>query len=117
MTTENPNDFWEKIKKLGPRKCSFIPMETYDQNGDIITNETCVLNQWKTDFENLYRHDDNNTFDSHFQNEALSHKKLLAENMLDPLYESNHDLNQNISIREVENNNHECEKRKVIRHR
>ena len=65
MTTENPNDFWKKIKKLGPRKCSDIPVETYDQNGNIITNETCVLNQWKTDFENLYRNDDNNTFDSH----------------------------------------------------
>ena len=102
MTTENLNDFCEKIKKLGPRKCSDIPMETYDQNGDIITNETCVLNQWKTDFENLYRNDDNSAFDSHFQNEALSHKQLLEENMLDPLYKSCHDLNQNISTREVE---------------
>ena len=102
MTTENPNDFWEKIKKLGPRKCSDIPMETYDQKGDIITNEAFVLNHWKNDFENLYRNDDNSAFDSHFQNEALSHKQLLEENMLDPLYESNHDLNQNISTQEIE---------------
>ena len=43
-----------------------------------------------------------NTFDSHFQSEALSHKALLEDNMLDPLYESNVDLNQNISIQEIE---------------
>ena len=47
MTTENLNDFWDKS--------SDIPMETFDQNGDIITFETCVLNKWETDFENLYR--------------------------------------------------------------
>ena len=103
MTTENPNEYWEKIKKLGPRRCSEIPMETYDQNGDTETNETCVLNQWKTDFENLYKNNDGeNTFDSHFQNEALAHKTVLEDNMLDPLYESNSDLNQNISMQEIE---------------
>ena len=73
MTTENLNDFWEKS--------SDIPMETFDQNGDIITFETCVLNKWETDFENLYRTDDNSAFDSHFQNEALSHKQLREKNM------------------------------------
>ena len=73
MTTENLNDFWEKS--------SYIPMESFDQNGDIITFETCVLNKWETDFENLYRTDDNSAFDSHFQNEALSHKQLREENM------------------------------------
>ena len=38
MTSENPNEFWEKIKKLGPRNCSKIPMETTDDNGDIVTD-------------------------------------------------------------------------------
>ena len=98
MSTENPNEFWEKIKHLGPRKCSEIPMETYDQDGNIITDETFVLNQWKTDFENLYKNDDDNSFDTQFHNDALSHKQFLEENMLDPLYESNRDLNQNIRV-------------------
>ena len=103
MTTENPNEFWEKIKKLGLRRCSEIPMETYDQNDDIETNETCILNQWKTDFENLYKNNDGeNSFDSHFQNEALAHKTVLEDNMLDPLYETNSYLNQNISMQEIE---------------
>ena len=102
MSAENPNEFWEKIKHLGPRKCSEIPMETYDQDGNIITDETFVLNQWKTDFENLYKNDDGNSFDTQFHNDALSHKQFLEENMLDPLYESNRDLNQNISMQEIE---------------
>ena len=102
MTTENPNEFWEKIKKLGPQKYSNIPMETTDNNGSIVTDETFVLNRWKTDFENLYRNDDENAFNTEFQNEALSHKTVLEENMLDPLYESNSDLNQNISLQEIQ---------------
>ena len=102
MTSENPNEFWEKIKKLGPRNCSKIPMETTDDNGDIVTDETFVFNRWKTDFQNLYRNDDENAFDIQFQNEALSHKTVLEENMLDPLYESNTDLNQNISLQEIQ---------------
>ena len=47
MTADNPNEFWEKIKKLGPRKCSDIPMAAYDQNGDIVSDEQYVLNRWK----------------------------------------------------------------------
>ena len=31
MTTDNPNEFWKKIKKLWPRKTSVIPMEDYDK--------------------------------------------------------------------------------------
>ena len=104
MTTENLNDFWEKS--------SDIPMETFDQNGDIITFETCVLNKWETDFENLYRNDDNSAFDSHFQNEALSHKQLREENMLDTLYDQSEYM-----YSRSRKNNHACKKRKVIRHR
>ena len=39
------------------------------------------LTSGETDFENLYRTDDNSAIDSHFQNEALSHKQLREENM------------------------------------
>ena len=45
MTSENPNEFWEKIKKIGPRKYSKVPMETIDENGEIVTDETLVLNR------------------------------------------------------------------------
>ena len=77
-------------------------METIDENGAIVTDETLVLNRWKNDFEKLYRNENDNAFDSHFQNEALSNKTVLEDNMLDPLYESNSELNQNISLQEIQ---------------
>ena len=84
MTTENPNEFWEKIKKLGPRKSSEIPMETYGQNGELLMDENIVLETWKNDFEKLYNNDENNTFNADFHREALSHKLFLEDRMLDP---------------------------------
>ena len=61
MSTENPREFWNKIKTLGPRKSTNIPMEVYNENGEILTDEQSVLNCWKTDFENIYNND---SFDS-----------------------------------------------------
>ncbi|CAG2190910.1 unnamed protein product [Mytilus edulis] len=43
MTTKNPNEFWEKIKRLGPRKSKLIPMEVYNTEGEILIDETRVL--------------------------------------------------------------------------
>lgn len=48
MTTNNPSEFWNKIKQLGPRRHSSIPMEIYDNDGEIITDEQIVLEKWKT---------------------------------------------------------------------
>ena len=102
MSTENPREFWNKIKTLGPRKSTNIPMEIYNENGEVLTNEKCVLNRWKTDFENIYNNESVDDFDSAFQREALSHKRLLEDRMLDPLYDSNAELNRNISFEELE---------------
>ena len=102
MTTENPNEFWEKIKRLGPRQSTNIPMEIYGQNGEILTDENIVLETWKQDFENLYNNGDGNDFNTDFHREALSHKLLLEDRMLDPLYISNPELNHNITITEIE---------------
>ena len=102
MSTENPREFWNKIITLGPRKSTNIPMEVYNENGEVLTNEKCVLNRWKTDFENIYNNESVDDFDSAFQREALSHKRLLEDRMLDPLYDSNAELNRNISFEELE---------------
>ena len=102
MSTENPREFWNKIKTLGPRKSTNIPMEVYNENGEVLTNEKCVLNRWKTDFENIYNNESVDDFDSAFQREALPHKRLLEDRMLDPLYDSNAELNRNISFEELE---------------
>ena len=93
---ENINEFWEKIKKLGPRKSSEIPIEVYDRNGEILMDDS------KRDFENLYNIDADNNFSSDFHRHALSHKSLLEDRMLDPLYDSNRELNYNINLAEIE---------------
>ncbi len=35
ISTENPRQFWEYIKKLGPKTNAKIIEEVYDENGDI----------------------------------------------------------------------------------
>ena len=102
MTTENPNEFWEKIKKFGKRKSVEIPMEVYDQNGELLTDHNIVLEIWRRDFEHLYNNEANALFNSDIHRHALSHKLLLEDRMLDPLYESNHDLNHNITLIEIQ---------------
>ena len=86
---------------------SVIPVEAYDQNGDLDTNEAYVLNKWQTDFENLYHSGEGNYYDPDFQRHALSHKALLEDKMLDPLYDCNMELKHDISMQEFEKNNNE----------
>ena len=104
MTTTNPNDFWRKIKSLGPRQDKKIPVEMVNEDGSIVTDENLVFNRWKTDFYNLYnRDDDEGDLNETEYNRYLMHKHLLEQDMLDPLYTPNQDLNCNISVREIEN--------------
>ena len=37
MTSENPIELWEKIKKLGARKSNSIPVAAYGENVEVIT--------------------------------------------------------------------------------
>ena len=54
MNVTNPTAFWEKIRKLGPKKkASGIPWEV-EQDGLIISDKKLVLEHWKSDFEKLY---------------------------------------------------------------
>ena len=55
--SQSPNDFWNFVKKLGPRKKSQIPMKVYGTKGEaFITNEEEVdlLDKWKEDLAKLY---------------------------------------------------------------
>ncbi|VDI40881.1 Hypothetical predicted protein [Mytilus galloprovincialis] len=102
MVTSNPNDFWDKIKKLGPRKVQNIPMEVYGPNGEILTDDDSVLNRWKTDFHNIYNMDNSTAeFNDNFHSQVLSHKSSLEDCMIDPLYDENPELNTNITIDEI----------------
>ena len=100
MSSNNPNDFWEKIKNLGPRTDRSIPVEIIS-DGITSNDENKVFEKWKLDFENLYTCSNNNEFDDTHYNQAKTHKLLIENNMNDPLYVPNEILNRNINFDEL----------------
>ncbi|VDI31966.1 Hypothetical predicted protein [Mytilus galloprovincialis] len=101
MTTKKPNDFWEKIRNLGPRNHKSIPIEIVDESGNIETDEQLVLDKWRIDFENLYTGSNSDEFDYEHYRTVMSHKYLLETNMEDPLFIQNEYLNRNITLDEI----------------
>ena len=49
ICTNDPNKFWESLKKLGPNRKTNIPLEIYENN-EINCDLDTVLNKWKNDF-------------------------------------------------------------------
>ncbi len=49
----DPVAFWRHITSLGPRSSNKIPMEVYDEEGNVVTDTEAVLDRWKGDFEGL----------------------------------------------------------------
>lgn len=101
MSSNNPNEFWRKIKNLGPRRHKDIPIEIVDSEGMVSRDEQTVFEKWRADFENLYNCQDNNHFDEIHYNQAKLHKQLLELNIADPLYSSYSHINSDISIEEI----------------
>lgn len=102
ISTSNPTEFWRKIKSLGPRTNKTIPLEVIE-NDSVISEERRVFEKWRTDFKNLYNRSENSDFDDVHYDRAKLHKQLLEMNMQDPLYESNNQLNGNITVSEISN--------------
>ena len=53
VSTENPKEFWDHIKQLGPKRKGSIPMEVYGYDENINSDENFVFQKWLSDFENL----------------------------------------------------------------
>ncbi len=68
LNTENPREFCEAIKMLGPRKKTEIPMEVYDEQGHVNDDVKCVLNTWSKEDETLFKGYNVDDFDSAFYN-------------------------------------------------
>ena len=101
MSTNNPNEFWRKIEKLGPKRDKTIPVEIIHENGAVSNDESVLFERWNNDFYNLYNCSDNNDFDNIYFDRAKLHKVLLENNISGHLYESNSELNSNVTIEEV----------------
>ena len=50
----NPKEFWDSIKKLGPKRKQDIPMSVYDTQGNVVSEHNFVMNTWAKDYESLY---------------------------------------------------------------
>ena len=99
--TSNPREFWKYIKKLGPNKKQGIPWEVYDENGNICSDKTIVLDTWQREYCKLFN-DTSGTFDEAFYRNVLESKAHIERNMLDPLYSDNRALNKALHIKEIE---------------
>lgn len=100
IETNNPKQFWQELNKLGPKKNRKIPMEVYDENNNITCNIDKVLEKWKTDFEILYN-SGNQPNDTELSNFINFNKQQKENEMRDPLYEENVNLNRNFTVDEV----------------
>ncbi len=45
LNTENPKEFWDAVHKLGLQKPNLIPVEIYDNSGEINTDTNFVLSE------------------------------------------------------------------------
>ena len=92
----NPTEFWNRIKKLGPRKCNRIPMEVYNEQNIVDRNVRNVLEKWRTDFKSVYSYTPrDDEFDENFYIETS--EALSATN-----FEELDGLNHGISYLEVQ---------------
>ena len=100
--TTNPTEFWKKIQNLGPKRSKVIPIEVVDENGNIVRDEEAVYTKWQQEFQDLYNCTENTQFDIGHYERSITHKLLLENNMTEPLYNTNSELNSNVTLDEVE---------------
>ena len=100
--TSNPNEFWEKLRQLGPQSKKGIPMEVYDESNTIVCDHEQVLGKWERDFEHLYNRKVIDGEDPEFEKYITDSILLAEQNMTDPLYEENQALNGAITLKEVD---------------
>ena len=98
--TENPKQFWEYIKKLGPKKKRNIPLKVYGEDGCLTSCKQTVLNKWKNDFESLFKSNDLQTYDATFYKNAIDSKRILETDFTQEFHESH--LNKVIDQEEVQ---------------
>ena len=102
LNTENPKEFWDTLKKLGPQKNTEIPMEVYDMHGNITTDQTTVLNTWKNDFETIFNSQNaDSDFDDDFYADTIRAKIELENEMNTGSPEHNELMDSPITVNEL----------------
>lgn len=99
LHTENPKEFWQELKKLGPQKKKDIKLEVYDEHGNVSNDLPTVLNKWKCEYEELYNFDTpGGEFDDDFYSETLSELNDLEQ----VSHDADTELNECISEIEIQ---------------
>ena len=107
LNSKNPNEFWNCIKNLGPRKVDKIPW-AIEIEGDIVTDHKLVLEKWKSDFKNLYAVNENG-FDDTFMKEVQKENSPTAQSSMDFNL-----LNRDIEYEEVKQANDRAQNQKAV---
>ena len=97
LNKNNPKEFWNKLRNLGPSKENLLPNKVY-KNGVIVTDTGEVLDRWKSDFSSLYNPVINKNFDD-VTNEVIMTKDALES---ETYINQKEQLNEEISVVEIQ---------------
>ena len=100
VCTSNPTEFWDHMKRLGPKTKSSIPMEVYGPDDEILCDTTNVMNVWQQGFQNIYNEGYEESFNSNWGREVRATLDI-REREMSGMHGSSEILNENISIDEV----------------
>ena len=103
IQSTNPKLFWNELNKLGPKRKAKIPLEVYNNVNETVTDVYEVLEKWKVDFQSLYSIIDDEPIDEQLLNNTMSYISQRENDMVDPLWVDNEDLNSNFTTDEVKN--------------
>jgi hypothetical protein len=98
ISTNNPNEFWNKVNSIGPRVNFRLP-QSVNINGTLTSDKEIVSEEWRTQFSNLYKKDA--VFqDPRVLNDVLEEKLTLENNMINDDHIDN-EINSIFTVDEV----------------
>ena len=82
-STSNPTDFWDQIKKLGPRRDDNQTLEVYTSDGEVSRDLGVVIETWKNSYEKLYNPKNTSSLDENYLEKCELLKSLEGEEVND----------------------------------
>lgn len=101
LQSNNQQQFWREINKLGPKLKKTIPLEIMAENGESLFQTDQVLNKWEADYRDLFACNSAHQFDDQFLIDICS-AKISLEDMNHSLFCCNDLLNRDIAVEEVQ---------------
>ena len=118
ISTEDPNRFWDAIKKLGPGNTSDMRIDKVKLDGRSISSDPeQIKNKWKHDFETLYQR--SNIPDNATENDFLAYDAAIAgkgprrDDLEEDVYLASLQLNSAITLQETINAPKQCKNGKA----